>query len=322
MHENKRFDLTAIGEILVDFTYYGISEYGTQLLSQNPGGAVANVAAAAARLGMCAAFVGKVGKDIHGEFLTSALENAGVDISGLLSDPDHYTTLAFVQLGKNAERRFSFARNFGADTRMRPEELPNDILTKTKVLHFGSIAMTHEPERSAQLKAIELARASGALLAFDPNYRANLWKSQHEFLRNAHELLEYSDLVKLSDEEIELVTGENEPIRAIEHLLNRGVRAAAVTLGSHGAVAGSIKAGIVSCDGVRCTPVDTTGAGDAFWGGFLTAILNTGKAPEDLESSELRRCTDFANSVGAYCTAHLGGISGMPTIEELNDFLK
>ena len=146
------FDIAAIGEILVDFTDCGLSEYGTRLFSQNPGGAVANVAAAASRLGMRTAFIGKVGADMHGTFLKDTLRQreslaaAGVDTRGLLTDAEYFTTLAFVRLGGGGERSFSFARNFGADTRLSPHELPEDILTGTRLLHFGTIAMTGEPE--------------------------------------------------------------------------------------------------------------------------------------------------------------------------------
>ena len=210
------FDIAAIGEILVDFTDCGLSEYGTRLFSQNPGGAVANVAAAASRLGMRTAFIGKVGADMHGEFLRGSLAAAGVDTRGLLTDAEYFTTLAFVRLGGGGERSFSFARNFGADTRLSPHELPEDILTGTRLLHFGTIAMTGEPERSAQLRAVELARSAGALLAFDPNYRANLWPDERAFRRAVDELLPLADLVKLSDEETVLVTGERDPERALE----------------------------------------------------------------------------------------------------------
>lgn len=315
------FDIAAIGEILVDFTDCGLSEYGTRLFSQNPGGAVANVAAAASRLGMRTAFIGKVGADMHGEFLRESLAAAGVDTRGLLTDAEYFTTLAFVRLGGGGERSFSFARNFGADTRLSPHELPEDILTGTRLLHFGTIAMTGEPERSAQVRAVELARSAGALLAFDPNYRANLWPDERAFRRAVDELLPLADLVKLSDEETVLVTGERDPEQALDALLSRGASAAVVTLGSRGAVAAGQKAGAVYCEGVRCRPLDTTGAGDAFWGAFLTQVLKRGKAPGELDAEELRGCTAFANGVGAYCAAHFGAISGMPAPEQLERFL-
>ena len=322
MAESKRFDLVSIGEILIDFTDRGLAPDGTRLFSQNPGGAVANVAAAAARLGMRSAFVGKVGADMHGEFLRAALDRAGVCTEGLLTDREYFTTLAFVQLGENAERSFSFARSHGADTRLAPEELPADILTGTRALHFGTLAMTGEPERSAQLRAIELARSAGALLAFDPNYRASLWADEADFRRECARLLPESDLVKLSDEETELVTGESSPERAIAALLDAGVGAAAVTLGSRGAVVGSrASGGCVYCEGVRCHPVDTTGAGDAFWGAFLTRFLESGTAPAAADRAALADFTAFANSVGAYCAAHFGAISGMPTRAELEAFM-
>ena len=313
----KLYDVTAIGEILIDFTDSGTGEYGARLFARNPGGAVANVAAAVSRLGLRGAFIGKVGDDMHGEFLRSALEGAGVDVSGLVTDGGYFTTLAFVKLTETGERSFSFSRQHGADTRLRYEEIPDALLSQTRVLHCGTIAMTDEPERTAQLRAIERAKSCGALLSFDPNYRDTLWRSEAQFKRAVDELLPVADIVKISDEETRLVTGESEPERALEALLGAGASLAAVTLGSRGAVTASAKAGPVYCPGVECRAVDCTGAGDAFLGGLLSACLSSGKAPDDASADDLREWTDFANHVGAFCAAHYGAISGMPTREEL-----
>ncbi len=318
----KTLNITAIGEILIDFTDCGRSQYGTRLFSQNPGGAPGNVAAAAARLGLKSAFIGKVGDDMHGEFLRASLAGAGVDTSGLVKDGSYFTTLAFVQLGEDGERSFSFARKHGADTQLRFDEIPDRLLSETQVLHFGTIAMTDEPEQTAQLKCIERAKSCGALLSFDPNYRDTLWGSAGQFVRCTRELLSFADLVKISEEEMELVTGETDPGRAIEYLLGRGARIAAVTLGKRGAIAGSRTAGLVYREGRKCEPIDATGAGDAFWGGFLSAMLTSGTEPERAGEHELGVWLDFANGVGAYCTAHFGGISGMPTQEQLGEFFE
>ena len=174
---------------------------------------------------------------------------------------------------EDGERSFSFARKHGADTQLRFDEIPDRLLSETQVLHFGTIAMTDEPERTAQLKSIDRARSFGALLSFDPNYRDTLWGSAGQFVRCTRELLSAADLVKISEEEMELVTGETDPGRAIEYLLGRGAKIAAVTLGKRGAIAGSRTAGLVYREGRRCEPLDATGAGDAFWGGFLSAML-------------------------------------------------
>lgn len=316
----KTLDITAIGEILIDFTDCGRSQYGSRIFSQNPGGAPGNVAVAAAKLGMKSAFIGKVGADMHGEFLREALAGAGVDTSGLIVDQDYFTTMAFVQLSEDGERSFSFARKHGADTQLCFDEIPDRLLSETRVLHFGTIAMTDEPERSAQLRSMERAKDCGAMLSFDPNYRDTLWPTAGEFALCTRKLLRSADLVKISEEEMELVTGETEPVRAIEYLLRSGARLAAVTLGKRGAVAGSRAVGAVYREGRRCKALDATGAGDAFWGGFLSAMLASGMEPEQAGERELAEWLDFANGVGAYCVAHFGGISGMPERRELEEF--
>ena len=227
----KRFDVTALGEILIDFTEWGFSDAGTRLFAQNPGGAVANVAAAVARLGGRAAFVGKVGADMHGAFLRQTLQEAGVDVSGLATDAERFTTLAFVKLAENGERSFSFARHDAADTGLRWEEVPQPLLTDTRVLAVGTLGMTDEPMRTTQLRCIEAAKAAGAYIALDPNYRASLWRGEGDFLRQTERLLALADYVKLSDEETALVTGKAHPQDALEVLAGRGVKTAVVTLG-------------------------------------------------------------------------------------------
>ena len=233
----KLYDVTALGEILIDFTEWGFSDDGARLFAQNPGGAVANVAAAVARLGGRAAFVGKVGADMHGTFLRQTLQEAGVDVSGVATDAERFTTLAFVKLAENGERSFSFARYDAADTNLRWEEVPRTLLTDTRVLSVGTLGMTDEPMRTTQLRCIETAKAAGAYIAVDPNYRATLWRSEGDFLRQTERLLELADYVKLSDEETALVTGCTDPEKALEALERRGVRTAVVTRDKGGAMA-------------------------------------------------------------------------------------
>lgn len=319
--KHKEYDVAALGEILIDFTDCGLSPYGTRLFSQNPGGAVANVAAAVARLGGHSAFIGRTGEDMHGAFLREVMEKAGVDISGLTTDADHFTTMAFVKLAKDGEREFSFARKNNADTHLTFDAVPKHILENARILHVGSLGLTDEPVRSAQLASIRCAKAHGALLAFDPNYRASLWQTPEQFCSEVKALLPQVDLIKLSDEEIELVTGERVPERAVERLLCMGISVAVVTLGSRGAVAGCL-GGDVRCEGISCTPVDATGAGDAFWGGFLLAFLEQNCSPTQMSAEALEKCLRFANGVGAYCVAHFGAISGMPGRDELRVFLQ
>lgn len=312
----KLYDVTALGEILIDFTEWGFSDDGARLFAQNPGGAVANVAAAVARLGGRAAFVGKVGADMHGAFLRQTLREAGVDVSGVATDAERFTTLAFVKLAENGERSFSFARYDAADTNLRWEEVPRTLLTDTRVLSVGTLGMTDEPMRTTQLRCIETAKAAGAYIAVDPNYRATLWRSEGDFLRQTERLLELADYVKLSDEETALVTGCTDPEKALEALERRGVRTAVVTRGKDGALA--LSGGqLVRAAGVPAVAVDATGAGDAFWGGFLYRLLHQGYPMEAQTEGMLADCLTFGNRVGAYCVGHLGAISGMPTMAQL-----
>lgn len=174
----RRFDVTALGELLIDFTDSGLSPAGMQLFERNPGGAPANVLAALARFGHQTAFLGKVGADMHGDFLRDTLMTAGIDVRGLISDPEVFTTLAFVALDPGGERSFSFARKPGRTPVCAREELDCQRLRDTRVLHIGSLSMTREPVRSATVAAVHMARDAGAVISYDPNYRASLWPSQ------------------------------------------------------------------------------------------------------------------------------------------------
>lgn len=318
MQKRKTYDVTALGELLVDFTDVGLAPTGMHLFAQNPGGAVANVAAAVARLGGRATFIGKVGSDMHGAFLRQQLSSTGVDVSGLSDDPDRFTSLAFVKLDKDGERSFSFARKHAADTNLHWEEVPQHLLTDTTVLSVGTLAMTDEPMRSTQIRCIEKAKAAGVRIALDPNYRAPLWTDLAAFRRQADMLLSMADYVKVSNEELELLTGTADPLSALNRLEQRGVTTAVVTLGSRGAVACS-GGQSVSCSGVRCTQVDATGAGDAFWGGFLFRLLHQNYPLAGQTPQQLLDCLTFANLVGGYCVSHMGAINGMPTMAQLEE---
>ena len=172
------FSVSALGELLIDFTDAGTSAGGQRLFERNAGGAPANVLVALEKLGHRTAFLGKVGCDMHGEFLRATLEEQGIDTRGLVSDPDAFTTLAFVALSADGEREFSFARKPGADTRITEGELARDVIADSRVFHVGSLSLTDEPARSATLAALAVAREAGCTLSYDPNYRANLWPSR------------------------------------------------------------------------------------------------------------------------------------------------
>ena len=206
-----RFDIAALGELLIDFTDRGLSDAGMRLFEQNPGGAPANMLAAAARLGERTAFIGKVGDDMHGRFLRDTLTAAGIDVTGLVLSPDVFTTLAFVALDDRGERHFSFARKPGADTCLRSDELPAPLLSSARVLHVGSLSLTDEPARSATFAAVEAAKRAGAVISYDPNYRAALWPDEAAAAAQMRSMVPYADVMKLSDEETLLLTGAAEP---------------------------------------------------------------------------------------------------------------
>ena len=302
------FDIVALGELLIDFTYQGKSENGMSLFEQNPGGAPTNLLCTVASLGLSTAFIGKVGKDMHGDFLRNVLEEKGVDTSGLISAEDVFTTLAFVELSETGERRFSFARKPGADTCLTSGEVKQELLRDCRVFHFGSLSLTDEPSRSATLEAVEIAKKAGAIISYDPNYRAPLWESKNIASQRMRSVLHFVDIVKISDEETELMTGEASPEAAAECLLQKGISCVVVTLGNRGAYA-AVKGKAIHVPAPKVKVVDTTGAGDAFWGAFLYKLVVSGLRPEGLGEKELEDFAGFANSVAAQCVQQRGGIS-------------
>ncbi|MDF3002328.1 MAG: carbohydrate kinase [Bacillota bacterium] len=316
------FDIVALGELLIDFTYHGRSENGTRLFEQNPGGAPANVLCAASNLGLSTAFIGKVGKDMHGDYLRSVLEEKGVDTSGLISAEDVFTTLAFVELSETGEREFSFSRKPGADTCLSAGEVKRELANGCRIFHFGSLSLTDEPSRSATIETVKAAKEAGAIISYDPNYRAPLWKSENKAAEIMKSVLHFADIVKISDEEVELITGESSPKAAAAYLFQKGISCAVITLGSNGAYTavegGSAMVPILNPD---ISVVDTTGAGDAFWGGFLYKLAESGLRPNELGQDQLRNFTEFANAVASLCVQKRGGIPAMPTINMVKDFL-
>lgn len=314
------FDIVALGELLIDFTYHGRSENGTRLFEQNPGGAPANMLCAASNLGISTAFIGKVGTDMHGKYLRKVLEEKGVHTGGLISAEDVFTTLAFVELSETGERNFSFARKPGADTCLFAHEVNPELTQGCKIFHFGSLSLTNEPSRTATIEAVKAAKKAGAIISYDPNYRAPLWNSEAEAAERMQSVLHYADIVKISDEEVELITGKASPEAAAKHLFDMGISCAVVTLGSNGAYT-AIKNASTLVPVPDVAVVDTTGAGDAFWGGFLYQLAVSGLRPNELSELQLHDFTEFANAVASLCVQKRGGIPAMPTISMVKEFL-
>ena len=305
------FSVSALGELLIDFTDAGTSAGGQRLFERNAGGAPANVLVALEKLGHKTAFLGKVGCDMHGEFLRATLEEQGIDTTGLVSDPDAFTTLAFVALSPDGEREFSFARKPGADTRLTEGELARDVIAASRVFHVGSLSLTDEPARSATLAALACAREAGCTLSYDPNYRANLWPSVEAAVEQMRAVVPQMDLMKLSDEECELLTGEAEPEAAAAALLAQGPKVVAVTLGAGGAYVRTADGG-AEVAGFPADAVDATGAGDSFWGGFLAGFCESGKAAGEVTVEDAASFARLGNAVASLCVRRRGAIPAMP----------
>lgn len=308
-------DITTIGEILIDLTQSGKTEQGIPRFDANPGGAPANLAVAASRLGAKTAFIGRVGKDSYGEFLRRTLEENEVDVSGMSVDPVQHTTLAIVSLDETGERSFSFYRDPSADVNLRFEDVPAALLASSRVLHFGSVSLTAEPSRSATLEAAEKAREQGAWISYDPNYRSSLWRDEQTAIRQMLQPLPMVDILKVSDEELPLLTGLSDPERGSARLAEKGPKLILVTLGANGAFY-RLGGRTGHVPGVKVTVGDTNGAGDTFFGAFLSQLVKK-KALEELAREELEAMIAFANKAAAITTSRHGAIPAMPTLREM-----
>lgn len=309
-------DILAVGEILIDLTQSGITEQGIPHFDANPGGAPANLAVAASRLGAKTAFIGKVGADSFGAFLRDCLMENGVDVRGLATDPVQHTTLAVVAVDAAGERNFSFYRDPSADVNLSVEDISPEQLKNTRVLHFGSVSLTAEPARSATLHAARTAKEMGAVVSYDPNYRANLWPDQETAVARMLEPLELVDILKVSDEELPLLTGTDDLEAGCAILAEKGISLIFVTCGPNGAFY-RFRGRTGHVDGVPCKVGDTNGAGDTFFGAALSQLVKHGSM-EDVTIAELERITAFANKAASLTTSRHGAIPAMPTLGEVN----
>ena len=319
-------ELVALGELLIDFTQAGTSPQGQALFERNPGGAPANVAVQAARLGVSSQLVARVGADMHGNYLLKCLADCDVDVSSVARDAQAFTTLAFVEVDEGTgERAFSFARKPGADTRLSPADLPEEALRSCRVLHVGSLSLTDEPARGATLRAIQIAKSAGALLSYDPNYRANLWPSRDAALEQMSSLLEQADMVKMNEEEARLLCQTDDPEQAARRVLEQGASLVAVTLGAQGALVAT-QAHAVRVPAPDCTPRDTTGAGDSFWGAILCLLIRKldVRSSDDLarlDETHLREAASFACAAASLCVERPGAIPAMPNYAQVMERL-
>lgn len=316
-------DVTALGELLIDFTQHGQSGQGNDLFECNPGGAPCNVLSMLAKCGKKTAFIGKVGNDIFGTFLKGTIESVGIDTRALALTDDARTTLAFVKHDESGDRSFAFYRNPGADMSLTEEDIDADLIKESRIFHFGTLSMTHEGVRKATKLAIKIAKENGVLVSFDPNLRETLWKSLDEAVEQMKYGCSVCDVIKIEEKELEIISGESTIEGGVKYLRdNYNIKLITVTCGEKGSWA-------FSGDGKTFVPalltdktVDTTGAGDTFWGCTLNYILNHGTEGIDaLSEEELKGMLQFSNAAASLVTTKMGAIRSMPTIEEVEAYM-
>ena len=307
-------EITTIGEVLIDLTQTGVNGQNVPVFAANPGGAPPHRAGAAPRRGGTAPCIGNVGRDGFGAYLTGVLTENGVDASGVRAD-ETPTTMAVVTVAPGGERSFRFVR--GADALLTEGEVDTALIEGSKVLHFGSVSLTAEPARSATLFAARHAREHGVLVSYDPNYREALWPDQEEAVARMCAPLPLADVLKLSDEELPLLTGTDDPAEGTRRLADRGVSLVLLTLGGEGAFwRWQGETGLVP--GVATAVADTNGAGDTFLGAVLSRLVRRGERPlEGLTVRELEDILAFANRAASKTCSRSGAIPAMPTLAEL-----
>ena len=317
----KKYDVVALGELLIDFTQNGISEQGNPLFEANPGGAPCNVLAMVSKLGHKTAFVGKVGKDSFGKQLKDTLEEVGIDATNLTMDEEVHTTLSLVHTFADGDRDFAFYRNPGADMMLTEKEIPEELIQNSKIFHFGTLSMTHEGVRAATKKALDIAKKEGCVISFDPNLRPPLWDSLDSAKEQVLYGLQFCDILKISDNEIQWLTGKEDYTDGVNWILDRfQIPLILVSMGREGSRA-YYKGNMVEVKPfLQKNTIETTGAGDTFGGCVLHYILQHGL--EDLSEDNLVEMLRFANAAAALITTRKGALRVMPSREEVNRVLE
>ena len=312
----KKFDVIAMGELLVDFTENGISEQGNPILEANPGGAPCNVLSMLQRLGKKTAFIGKVGQDAFGRMLTDVIREQGINADNLLVDETVPTTLAFVHTQQDGDRSFSFYRNPGADMMLRWNEIDEELLGDTKIFHFGTLSMTDEQIADTTKKAVQKAKNDGAIISFDPNLRPPLWRNLEDAKCQMWYGISQCDILKISDDEIAFLTETTDIDVGVAEILKKfSPTLICATMGKHGSKA------YYKGKSVFCTPflredtIETTGAGDTFMACVLNAVLEKGM--EALTEDDLLEMLKFANAASSIITTRKGALKVMPQKQEI-----
>jgi len=317
----KKYDVIALGELLIDFTDNGNTSQGNTLFEANPGGAPCNVLAMLQRFGHNTAFIGKVGEDIFGFRLKKVLEAVGIDTANLILDKDVRTTLAFVQNDENGDRSFSFYRSPGADMMLQQEEVNEEMIRASKLFHFGTLSMTHEGVREATIKALKVAKENGLLISFDPNLRESLWNSLELAKKQVAYGLGYCDILKISDNEIRWFTGEDDFDKGAKLLQDTyQIPLILLSMGRDGSRAYYENMRVEVSGFLQEDTIETTGAGDTFMGSCLHFLLEKGL--KDLREEDLREMLTFANAAASIITTRKGALKVMPTVDEVETLIK
>ncbi|KAJ9563395.1 hypothetical protein OSB04_008555 [Centaurea solstitialis] len=317
IRERKNPQVVCFGELLIDFvpTVSGVSLAEAPGFKKAPGGAPANVAVGISRLGGSAAFLGKVGDDEFGHMLANILKENNVDNSGMRFDKEARTALAFVTLRADGEREFMFFRNPSADMLFTEAELDKDLIKNSTIFHYGSISLIEEPCKSAHLAAMQVAKKAGCILSYDPNLRLALWPSAEAARTGIMSIWDQADIIKVSEEEIEFLTGGDDPYDhnvVLTKLFHPNLKLLIVTEGPDGCRYYT-KDFHGKVGGVKVNCVDTTGAGDAFVGGLLNSLASNPQLFKD--EKKLRDALRFANVCGAITVTQRGAIPSLPTKE-------
>ena len=315
-------DVTAIGELLIDFAAKSTDEDGYPTMAAHPGGAPGNFLAALNAYGFKTALLGKVGEDDFGKRLIGTLKKHGIETKGIVSDSNVFTTLAFVAIDEPGNRSFSFARKPGADTQLRFEELDLSLIEQARDFHFGTLSLTDEPSKTATEKAVAFAKDRGKWISFDPNLRVPLWNDLEEAKARILWGLGMADIVKISDEETTFLWGDISPEEAAAKLHEMGVSVVFVTLGPKGAYYSCKNGAGYAKSPENIHPVDTTGAGDIFGGSAMSRLLAANKALCDLSADDLKNAAEFACAAASLSTESFGGISSVPPFEAVTSLCK
>lgn len=302
-----KYDITALGEILIDFVPDGVDSAGDMRFVRKAGGAPLNVLATAAKHGLKTAFVGRVGNDLLGDFLIETVKGCGIDDSYLKKDDLHNTTLAFVELDSHGDRKFSFYRAFGADRFICEDDIDRNLTAESKVFHFGSLSLTDEPSASATELAVRTAKECGCTVTYDPNYRPPLWRSEEEAAKQMARLVPYTDIVKLSVEELEMISGG----KGAERLISQGVGLILVTDGGNGSEL-YFKGQRRHIPAEKAATVDTTGAGDIFFGTFISEYIKNGARLDEMSFDDAVKYAKRAAHIAAKSTERYGAIASIP----------